>query len=117
MLKIIKLRNQRKQKQNALTALRELKNKFEQRKAELEAASNDAQTDEDIEEINAQIADTKIATMEVSNIPDTPLPMLASKSVGAVAPVANIITAPLTIPINNTTNTLIPIIPPINTKT
>ncbi len=57
MLKIIKLRNQRKQKQNALIALRELKKKFEARKAELEAASNDAQTDEDIEEVNAQIAD------------------------------------------------------------
>lgn len=57
MLKIIKLRNQLKQKQNALTVLRELKTKFELRKAELEAASNDAQTDEDIEEINAQIAE------------------------------------------------------------
>ena len=55
MLKIIKLRNQRKQKENALATLREDKKKFELRKAELEAASNDAQTDEDIEEINAQI--------------------------------------------------------------
>ena len=66
--------------------------------------------------INAQIAETRIATMAVSNIPETPLPMLASISVAAVAPVASIITAPQTIPIISTTNTLIPAIPPASTS-
>ena len=66
--------------------------------------------------IRAQIAETKIATIVVSNIPDTPPPIFARSIVASVAPVASIITEPLTIPINKTTNTLIPMIPPINTN-
>ena len=53
----------------------------------------------------------------VSYMPETPEPMLESKVVASVAPVASIIMEPEAIPINKTTNTLIPIIPPIKTST
>ena len=67
--------------------------------------------------MRAQIADTKIATIVVSNIPAAPEPIFAKRSVAAVAPVASMITEPVTIPIKRTTNTLIPMIPPTNTST
>ena len=67
--------------------------------------------------INAQIAETKIATIVVSNIPAAPEPILVSNAVASVAPVISIMKEPVTIPIKRTTNTLIPMIPPIRTKT
>ena len=67
--------------------------------------------------ISAQMAATKIATMDVSNIPEAPVPIFASNLVASVAPVASIIMEPLTIPIISTTNTLIPTMPPKSTST
>ena len=67
--------------------------------------------------ISAHIAATRIATIQVSNIPDTPDPIFFRISTGVVCPPISIINAPDTIPVSNTTNTLIPTIPPINTST
>ena len=73
--------------------------------------------------ISAQIAETKIATIEVSNIPAAPLPMFSSRALTArmpvcpVAPVASAMTAPDTIPMSSTIKTLIPMMPPMSTST
>ena len=66
--------------------------------------------------ISAQMAATRIATMVVSNIPVAPEPMLASSPLAAISPVASMITEPETMPINRTTKTLIPMIPPMSTS-
>ena len=67
--------------------------------------------------ISAHMAATRIATIQVSNIPETPDPIFFRISTGVVCPPISIINAPDTIPVSNTTNTLIPTIPPINTST
>ena len=51
------------------------------------------------------------------NIPDTPDPIFFRISTGVICPPISMINAPDTIPVSNTTNTLIPTIPPINTST
>ena len=45
--------------------------------------------------MSAQMADTSSATIVVSNMPAAPEPMLASRSVAAVAPVAIVISNPI----------------------
>ena len=67
--------------------------------------------------IRAHIADTSMATMLVSNIPDTPEPILPISSYTPTFPVARTITVPDTIPVRSTRNTLKPAIPPISTRT
>lgn len=66
--------------------------------------------------MSAQIAATRIATMLVSNIPAAPVPILPSKSVGAIMLVAIMITEPLMTPIISTRNTFSPTMPPISTR-
>ena len=67
--------------------------------------------------ISAHMAATRIATIQVSNMPETPEPIFASRSVGVVCPPSSMISAPEAIPVRSTTNTLIPMIPPIRTST
>ena len=57
-----------------------------------------------------------MATMAVSYIPAAPLPMLASRSVGAVAPVASMMKDPETMPTTSTRKTLNPRMPPTSTR-
>ena len=67
--------------------------------------------------ISAHMAATRIATIQVSNMPETPEPIFASRSVGVVCPPSSMIRAPEAMPVRSTTNTLIPMIPPIRTNT
>ena len=62
------------------------------------------------------MAETRIVTMIVSNMPDAPEPILPSSSVGCVAPVASMMTAPEKMPVSSTTNTLMPATPPMSTS-
>ena len=55
--------------------------------------------------ISAHIAETRIATMQVSNIPEVPDPMLESISHGVVCPVPSMISAPETMPVKSTRKT------------
>ena len=57
-----------------------------------------------------------MATMVVSNIPAAPEPMLASRSVAAVAPVASMMMEPETMPRRRTTKTFTPMMPPMRTS-
>ena len=66
--------------------------------------------------IKAHIAETNIATMQVSNIPLTPLPILPMSSTPVDFPVRSMIRLPEKIPDKSTKNTLQPAIPPNNTK-
>ena len=66
--------------------------------------------------IRAHIADTSTATMHVSNIPDTPEPILVISPMAVICPVNVIITIPETIPVIRTRKTLNPAIPPISTS-
>ena len=69
------------------------------------------------------MAETRMATIDVSNMPAAPLPMFSSNALTAstpvcpVAPVASTITAPDTMPMSSTTNTLMPMMPPTSTNT
>ena len=54
--------------------------------------------------------------MHVSNIPDTPEPILVISPMAVICPVNVIITIPETIPVIRTRKTLNPAIPPINTS-
>ena len=65
--------------------------------------------------MSAQMALTSRATMVVSNMPAAPVPMFARRSVGAVAPVATMMTEPDAMPKSSTTNTLMPTMPPTST--
>ena len=67
--------------------------------------------------INAHIAATRIATIQVSNIPLTPEPTFVRSSTGVICPPKSIMNAPETIPVRRTTKTLIPTMPPISTST
>ena len=67
--------------------------------------------------ISAHIAATRIATIQVSNIPDTPEPIFVRRSTGVICPPASMMIAPETIPVRRTTNTLMPMIPPTSTRT
>ena len=61
------------------------------------------------------MAETRMATIVVSNMPAAPVPMLVSRSVAAVAPVATMIMAPERMPRSKTMKTLMPIMPPAKT--
>ena len=73
--------------------------------------------------MSAQMAETRMATIDVSNMPAAPLPMFSSSALTAstpvcpVAPVASTITDPDTMPMSSTTNTLMPMMPPTSTST
>ena len=67
------------------------------------------------DDLCAQMADTSSATIVVSNMPAAPEPMLASRSVAAVAPVATMMIEPDRMPSNSTTNTFTPMMPPTST--
>ena len=57
-----------------------------------------------------------MATIEVSNIPAAPAPILERREVISTAPVLTMIMAPDMIPTRRIANTLKPIIPPISTR-
>ena len=65
--------------------------------------------------MSAQMALTSRATIVVSNMPAAPVPMLASRSVAAVAPVATMMMEPDRMPSSSTTNTFTPAMPPMST--
>ena len=65
--------------------------------------------------MSAQMALTSTATIVVSNMPAAPEPMLASRSVAAVAPVATMMREPERMPSRSTTNTFTPTMPPTST--
>ena len=62
------------------------------------------------------MAETRMATMVVSNMPAAPLPMLDRRAVAGMAPVASMMIAPETMPISSTTKTLMPAMPPESTS-
>ena len=62
------------------------------------------------------MAETRIVTMIVSNIPDAPEPMFPSSSVGCTAPVASMMMVPEKMPVSSTRNTLMPATPPTSTS-
>ena len=66
--------------------------------------------------IRAHMAETRIVTMMVSNIPSAPSFMLPSSSMKVTVPVGSTMATPDTIPISSTRNTLSPEIPPISTN-
>ena len=65
--------------------------------------------------MSAQMALTSTATIVVSNMPAAPEPMLARRSVAAVAPVATMMREPERMPSKSTTNTFTPTMPPTST--
>ena len=67
--------------------------------------------------IRPHIAETRMVTIMVSNMPDAPLPMLPSMDMGSTVPVARVMIIPEKIPTSSTTNTLIPAMPPASTST
>ena len=60
---------------------------------------------------------TSSVTRMVSNIPDTPPPMLPISSSAVTCPVIRVMAAPAAMPISSTTNTFRPMMPPISTST
>ena len=63
------------------------------------------------------MADTRMVTMTVSNMPEAPLPMPASMVMKSMVPVARVMTAPVTMPTSSTRNTFSPARPPMRTST
>ena len=58
-----------------------------------------------------------MVTKMVSNIPDTPLPMLPISSNAVTFPAARVMAAPAAMPTSSTTNTFRPTMPPMSTST
>ena len=62
------------------------------------------------------MAETRMATMVVSNMPSAPVPMFFSRLVAAISPVASMMMEPERMPMSSTTKTLMPMMPPARTR-
>ena len=67
--------------------------------------------------IRAHMADTRMVTMMVSNMPEAPLPMPASMVMKSMVPVPRVMMMPATMPTSSTRNTFCPASPPMRTST